>query len=143
MQRRCNLKKNTQGLSQTSHANEQTGSCLTNTMTGGSSRSAGWINIPGDANQSAHQGVGGSEVGPGDWCNTKGRRKWRSFSFSSRGTEKNCRGNSPVACVNLWHLLHSVAIPADDASSFYILLFPSMLIASENLTLTCISFVAL
>lgn len=65
-----------------SHTNERTDSCLTNTVTGGSSRSAGWINIPGDANQSARHGVGGSEVGPGDWCNTKGKRKWRSFSFS-------------------------------------------------------------
>lgn len=65
------------------HANEQRDSCLTNTVTGGSSRSAGWwINIPGDANQSARHAVGGSEVGPGDWCNTKGRRKWRSVSFS-------------------------------------------------------------
>lgn len=142
MQRRCI--ERTQSLLRASlPTNKRTDSCLTNTVTGGSSRSAGWKNIPGDANLSARHGVGGSEVGLGDWCNTKGRRKWRRF-FPLKGQKGELRRKhsrrlrQSLAPAPLWCNSGRLC-----KAFFFILLFPSTFIACGCPTLTCISFIAL
>lgn len=56
-----------------------------------------WINTPGGANQSPQPGDDRSEVGPGDWHNTKGKRKCEKLSYFFRGGNRQrggvCGGN--------------------------------------------------